>query len=343
MAVNKIMDYEFFDELESQISPVIANNSMLEPRVLYGALYSYYFFNRGRAENLLFFETALEEEPGILHCEMASELFQLAYESTIIDKERLEMLTVNFFKPNTLLNWDQEVKNKQRLITNYFRIFRRINFLDEEIWKKMISTAVGIKRVNNMDNYDTILNCMIWYNDNPKSPMFQKVGKDIELFKDKIRNNENRFWKYDPEKACWRTYDDLMKNREEIDETYAYCFVSSGITKGDVKQIEEQEEITKEDVKKMIEERLTKKMTVTKIKHEMAEMNVLPEYVESILIQIAKEKQKSNVDSLKKKGMFIPEMSRTDLKELRDKERKVPKAASSGPAAGAKKDAKGKK
>jgi hypothetical protein len=341
MASNKIMDTEFFDDLESQISPVVANNSMLEPRVLYGALYAYYTFNRGRAENLLFFETALEEEPTVLHCEMASELFQLAYESTIIDKERLDMLTMNFFKPNTLLNWDQEVKNKQRLITNYFRMFRRINYLDEQVWEKMLSSAVGIKRVNNMENYDTILNCMIWYNDNPKSPMFQKVGKYIELFKDKIRTNENRFWKYDPENACWRTYDELMKRREEIDETFAYCFVSEAVTKGDLKQIEEKEEITKEDVKRMVEERLNKKMTIMKIKHEMAEMNVLPEYVENILIQIAKEKQSSNVDSLKKKGIFTPEMSRGDLKELRDKERKVPKSVSSAPAG--KKDAKGKK
>ena len=51
----------------------------------------------------------------------------------------------------------------------------------------------------NMENYDTMLNGLIWYNENPQSPKFQKVGKEIEIFKNKIKQNENRFWRYDPD------------------------------------------------------------------------------------------------------------------------------------------------
>jgi hypothetical protein len=199
MAKNNIYDYEFFEELERQITPVIANGSFLQVRVIYGALFAYYKFNRGRPENILFFETALEEEPSVLHVEMSSVLFELAHEATIMDRDRLDLLIMNFFKPNFLLNWDREVKYKPRLVTELFTIFMKVNYLDEEVWDKLIETSTSAKRINNMDHYDTMLKGLIWYNENPKSPKFQLLKKEINLFKDKIYKNENRLWKYDPE------------------------------------------------------------------------------------------------------------------------------------------------
>ncbi len=338
MALNNIFDYEFFDELEKQISPVIANNSVLQDRLIYGALYGFYKFNRGRPENLLFFETALEEEPSVLHCDMSSVLFQLAHEATIMDRDRLELMTINFFKPNMLLNWDKEVKYKQRLIANYHRIFMKINYVDEEVWRKLIECTIRLKRVNNMEDYDTMLKGLMWYNDNPKSPKFQKISNELEIFRDKIRKNENRLWKYDPETANWRTYEDLLKSREEIDETYAYTFVSEAITKGDKKEVIEKKDITIEEVKKLVAEKLKQSMPILKIKAELLEVNAPPEYIEQSLVEIAKENQKKNVDSMRKKGIFVPEMSIKELEDMKNKERKVAKVAAGAPAAGGKKE-----
>jgi hypothetical protein len=341
MALNNIFDNEFFDELERQITPVIANGSFLEARIIYGALYSYYKFNRGRPENILFFETALEEDPTVLHIEMSSVLFQLAHEASIMDRDRLDLMIMNFFKPNFLLNWDTEVKYKQRLLAELFTIFTKVNYLDEEVWNKVIDTAVNMKRVNNMDNYHIMLQGLNWYNENPKSPKFQKMKKEIDAFKNKIFKNENRLWKYDPDKAQWRTYEDLMKTREEIDETFVYAFIAEDVTKGDKKVVVEKKEITLDEVKKMVADKIKQNVNILKIKSDLREMNVLPEMIEDSLIQVAKENQAKNVEALRKKGVFVPDMSDKQKSDLMNAQRTVAKSAA--PAGGAAKKGDDKK
>lgn len=343
MALNNIFDYEFFDELERQITPVIANGSFLQVRVIYGALYAYYKFNRGRPENILFFETALEEDPRVLHIEMSSILFQLANESSNMDRDRLDLMIMNFFKPNFLLNWDEEVKYKQRLVTELFTIFMRVNYLDEEVWNKAIETAVNMKRINNMNNYHIMLKGLNWYNENPKSPKFQKMKPQIDAFKDKIFKNENRLWKYDPDKNQWRGYEDLIKTREEIDETYVYSFIAEDVTKGDKKVVVEKQETTLDDVKKMVADKIKQNTSILKIKSDLREMNVLPDLIEQSLIQVAKENQAKNVEALRKKGVFVPDMTTKQKSDLMNAQRTVPKSAAAAPGGAKKADDKKKK
>jgi hypothetical protein len=275
-----------------------------------------------------------------LHIEMSSVLFQLAHEATNMDKDRLDLMVMNFFKPNFLTNWDKEVKYKQRLLAELFTIFIKVNYLDEDVWNRMIETAVNMKRINNMDNYDIILNGLIWYDSNPKSPKFQKIKKEIDLFKDKIFKNENRLWKYDPDKAAWRTYDDLLKTREEIDETFVYGFVAEDITKGDKKVVVEKKEVTLDEVKKMVADKIKQNVNVLKIKADLRELNILPHMIEDSLIAVAKENQSKNVEALRKKGVFVPEMSNKQISDLKLAQRKVAKSAAPG---GAKKAEDGKK
>lgn len=193
------LDYEFFDELDSQMNPTLLDNAYLTDRYFYGALYAYYTFNRGKAENIIFFENGLEPEPNIMHTEMSIILFEKAYDSEIVDRDRLKILIENFYKPNFLDNWDQEVVYKQRLIAEFFRIFKKVNYLDEELGRVLIDTAMDTPRFQNLDNYHKILTGMLWYHETPESPFFQKLDKELNSFRDRIRNNENRLWRYDPE------------------------------------------------------------------------------------------------------------------------------------------------
>ncbi len=340
MAKNEIYDNEFFDELESQINPVIANSQFLLPRQIYGALYGYYKFSRGRPENVLFFETCLEEEPSVLHNEMSYELFELAHDSEFVDKDRLDLFILNFFKPNFLTNWDKEVRYKQRLIAEFHRIFTKTEYLDEEVWMKLIDMTVNAQRINNMDNYDKMLKGMIWYNDNPKSPMFKKVTKDIEKFKNRIRTNPNRFWKYDVERVKWRSYDELVASREEFDDSYVHAFNFNDVVKADKIVVKEKKEYTMDEVKKIIENKIKEKIPVNKIKYDLSgELKVDQAIVDEALVEIAKEKQSKAVEDLRRKGLFVPEMSSNDLKEYGKKMKPAPSAT---PKAGAAKGGKKK-
>jgi hypothetical protein len=339
MAKNEIYDYEFFDELESQISPAIGNASHLFNRHIYGALYAYYKFNRGKVENILFFETCLQEQPSTLHNEMTVVLFELVHDSTFVDRDRLDLFILNFFKQNFLMNWDKEVRYKQRLIAEYHRVFQKVNYLDEEVWNKLIDMTINCVKIQNMDKYDTMLKGLLWYNGNPKSPKFKKLNKEIEKFKDRIRNSPNRHWKYDVEKVRWRTYDELLLTREEFDENYIHIFPELDMNKQDLQVVSEKKEITFEEVKKMVSDKLKKNINIMKLKNELIDESKLDDkMIEEAIMQITKENQKKMVDDLKRKGMFIPDMPQEKIAEMKKAYMKAVPAAKAG-----KKDAAGGK
>jgi hypothetical protein len=197
MALNNIMDTEFFDYLDAQINLTVANANIIYIRTLYGLLYAYYKFNRGKNENIYYFEKCLEDSPRDMHMEMSVPLFDLANQTTIIDKDRMNTNFFNFYKPNFLGNWKEQLIYKQRLIAEICRIFPKHKVVDEDLWMKVLETIPKFKRINNIDNYDIILKGLNWYNSYPESPRFQKIDKIVDEFKDRVRKNENRSWKYD--------------------------------------------------------------------------------------------------------------------------------------------------
>lgn len=200
MVKSGLMDSEFFELLESQITPTIANSSLLNVRQVYGMLYAYYSFNLGKQENIFFFENLMEIAPNSMHPHMVIELFLLSHKTKMIDSERLSLLITNFYKQNFINNWDTQIKSKQSLLTEFHKIFMEINYLDEDIWNLLITATVDKKfKIQNMDHYDMMLRGLLWYNSQPQSPKFQKINNEIEKFKDKIKNNENRFWRYNPD------------------------------------------------------------------------------------------------------------------------------------------------
>ena len=62
--------------------------------------------------------------------------------------------------------------------------------------------------------------------------------------------------------------------------------------------------------------------------------------IEDSLVAVAKENQIKNVEALRKKGVFMPEMSNKQISDLKLSQRKVAKSAAPG---GAKKAEDGKK
>jgi hypothetical protein len=197
MALNQIWDKEFFDELDNMINLTIVNSNEIYIRTLYGLLFGYYKFNRGKNENIYFFEKSIELHPPGMHMEMSIPLFDIASSSSIIDKDRMNSNFYSFYKPCFLENWNQQVNFKQRLLAEMCRIFPKHKMIDEDIWTKIFETLQKYKRINNLDHYDLILKGLLWYDSYPESPRYKKCTKIIEQFKDRVRKVENRSWKYD--------------------------------------------------------------------------------------------------------------------------------------------------
>jgi hypothetical protein len=337
MAKNNIFDNEFFDDVEKRINPSIGNSAYLNMRMIYGMLYAYYKFNRGTLENIYFFENLCETFPNLMHCEMSIELFEIAHHSTIIEKDRLNLLVINFFRQNFIQNWNENIKHKQRLLAELHRIFISLEFTDEEIWDLLIKDTVHTKdRILNMDHYDIMLKGLLWYNSYPQSPKFQQLGKDINKFQDKIRNNENRLWRYNPETASWRTYEDLLKTREEIDEDYIYTFTRNEVIEDKKRVVKIKKEYTLEETTKLVMELLQKKTTIPQIREQLADKKIPTDNINKALIEAVKENQKKLVENLKKQGKFVPDMSEEEKKKLRPiiKQTSPPASAAPGGAKG---------
>ena len=199
MSYSENFDNEFFDELDNRINFNLVTHDVITYRHIYGALYAYYKFNRGKVENILNFESLLESEPKMLHTEMTIELLDLVHETKVVDPERLNILFRSFYKVNLLENWDEQITFKPRNISELHRLFIKHNIFDAELYKALIKSTSSIKRIDDINKYHQMLTGLNWMNSNPKSPYFKQLEKEIESFKDKIRNNENKFWRYDPE------------------------------------------------------------------------------------------------------------------------------------------------
>ena len=212
MAYSENYDSEFFDELDNRINFNLVNHDIISFRHIYGALFAYYKFNRGKLENIMNFESLLESEPKDLHTEMTIVLFDLVHETKVVDPERLNILYRSFYKVNLLQNWEKEINFKPRNICELHRLFMKHNLTDPDLYKPLIKSTIGIQRVTDIRKYDQMLRGLNWMNTNPKSPYFKELDKEIEGFKDRVRNNENKLWRYNPDVILFKFILNFLSN-----------------------------------------------------------------------------------------------------------------------------------
>lgn len=199
MSYSENFDNEFFDELDNRINFNLVNHDIISYRHIYGALYAYYRFNRGKVENILNFESLLESEPKLLHTEMTIKLLDLVHQTKVVDPERLNILFRSFYKVNLLENWEEQITYKTRNVSELHRLFIKHNILDADLYKALIKSTSSTKRIHDINKYHQMLTGLNWMNTNPKSPYFKQLDKEIEAFKDRVRGNENKLWRYDAE------------------------------------------------------------------------------------------------------------------------------------------------
>lgn len=197
MAKNNIFDIEFFDELDKQINLTNLSSSAILFRQVFGALYAYYKFSKGKVENIVFMEKILEGDPFVLHPKWIFELIEVAFETTVIDKDRLEVMYETVFKPNILHNWKNQIAHNDQLKIYMFSLLMKFRIFDKDIWDRIVSDAALTKRVRYIKNFDKILFALNWYNNQKDSPGYQQINKEIETFKKQIKESENKNWKYD--------------------------------------------------------------------------------------------------------------------------------------------------
>jgi len=197
MSRSNNLDPKLFDDLDNRINFNLVNHDVITPRHIYGALYAYYKSNRGKIENILNFENLLESEPTMLHSEMTIVLLDLVHETKVVDPERLNILFRSFYKVNLMEAWKREIHYKIRNIAEMHRLFMKHDIHDVDLTKLLVESTITQGRIQDIRKYHQLLMGLDWINKNPKSQYFEKLDNEIEKFKDRIRKNENKNWKYD--------------------------------------------------------------------------------------------------------------------------------------------------
>jgi len=86
---------------------------------------------------------------------------------------------------------------RQSLLTKVIEILAKNEVFDKEFFDDVLTALPTYKRIFNIEYFDKILKALIIINENPKSPHFQQIQKNIDQFKAKISSNPNKSWKYD--------------------------------------------------------------------------------------------------------------------------------------------------
>ena len=126
-------------------------------------------------------------------------------DSTLYPKEHFDHQFNLYIKPSIVEGFEKEFSNRQQTLYKLAVLLRKFGCMDGTLWDLWVNRVVKIKRVQNIEDFHKFLQMLLWANEYPKSPKFGLIEKEIELFKEQIRRNPNRLWKYDVDVKAYLT------------------------------------------------------------------------------------------------------------------------------------------
>lgn len=89
-----------------------------------------------------------------------------------------------------------------------------LEYWDKDIWRRCFDTVLNLSKINNLTFFMYFHKMMKFFNEEPKSPLFQTLDEDIAKLKEK-HYTVNREWRYNFELSEMRPYQELVDRREQ--------------------------------------------------------------------------------------------------------------------------------
>lgn len=118
------------------------------------------------------------------------------------------------YKPRLLQVWDTQVLYNQRVMKHLIREFEILNYYDEEIYQKLVTSIISKNKIQNLYFFHDFYNFMHNVNDNPKFSLYKKLDGQIKEFEKKHYCKDFQ-WKYNLEEKRIRKHKELVARREE--------------------------------------------------------------------------------------------------------------------------------
>lgn len=303
MSIKNHFDPNVYKQFESGLKN--SSDKHMTARIAFGALYAYYKSNQGTRFGIDFWESKLEDYIEDMHAQEVVELMVAFKDNRQLERSHMIKLLDTQFKKVLLDKWNAEVVYNQRVLFGLVSEFHSLGYYDEELWTKIVDTAINKTKINNTHFWQTIYETMCEMNDDEKCPMHKKLTSKIdELVKKHF--TKDREWRYSLEKRGMRSLQDLIDSREEskIDD---HLIKRAEVDEKILVQAREAEKRLKrlkmakysvELFDEIIEEMMRDKKTIMEM---MAELDVDDNQVYASQTRIAKRQQAKNISELKKK------------------------------------------
>ena len=139
-----------------------------------------------------------------MHAQEVVELMVAFRDNRQLERSHMTKLLDSQFKKVLLDKWNAEVVYNQRVLFGLAAELHFLGYYDEELWLKIVDTAINKTKINNTHYWQTIHVTLCEMNDDEKCPMHKKLASKIdELVKKHF--TKDREWRYSLEKRGMRS------------------------------------------------------------------------------------------------------------------------------------------
>jgi hypothetical protein len=126
-----------------------------------------------------------------------------------LERQYFRDLLKNQYKKVLLEKWDDEVIYNQRVLFGLVEEFHHLGYFDEELWTKIVDTAIGKKKINNTHYWATIYETLRKIDTDESCPLKGKFTSKIDELVKK-HYTEDRKWRYNLENGgSWFSLEDM--------------------------------------------------------------------------------------------------------------------------------------
>jgi len=101
------------------------------------------------------------------------------------------------YKPSFVIHWGERVYFKTSLLTKIASLLAKNKIYDVDIWAEIMDSVTTYTRIYNIEDIHQLLQSYLILHEDPESPFFQLIEREIEDLKSRIKTNPNKSWKYD--------------------------------------------------------------------------------------------------------------------------------------------------
>ena len=139
-------------------------------------------------------------------------------ENRQLHRDHMRELLTKDFKQNVILKyWEEEVRYNQRTLFDLAKELDLIEWYDEEVWQKIVDTAVTKTKINNIHDFELIHNLMHKLNTAKKGHPAAHLNSKFEtqlMQLIELHYTVDRQWKYNAETRSLRPMQEMIAKRE---------------------------------------------------------------------------------------------------------------------------------